>query len=344
MAYSVPDTFVFSGQPATSAQQKILALLVGPAAELQGRFDFVNGIMRDAEDRQSRGQSLAPWHAAAVTDYQTLRAEENHLGAIVSQYGLDRFNVENAASESWMWRNQKNATSTSLLNRDILKVVEAAYTPREDMGRHGIEPSIGPVDIGMIVYSGFRVGWTAGEYALARFAPQFATKVAMSPAMARFTATTAYGRTFLRSIHPVATSTLSPAGSGLATRAGQLTDNACGMACGQRLLANQGIKVYQSNLANGFYKGLSPENLAKNMNQFQLGWKGFYGYPTAQQLTKLVEARGQLVARVGSNPGHFVNVESIKDGVVHFWDPNGGVVKNLPVDDFADIVSGLVHR
>ena len=199
--YSFPAKY---GQPATPAQQKILALLVGPAAELQGRFDFVNGIMGDADDRQSRGQSLAPWHAAAVTDYQTLRAEENHLGAIVNQYGLDRFNVENAAPESWMWRNQKNATSTSLLNRDILKVVEAAYTPREDMGRHGIEPSIGPVDIGMIVYSGFRVGWTAGEYALARFAPQFATKVAMSPAMARFTATTAYGRTFLSSIHPVA--------------------------------------------------------------------------------------------------------------------------------------------
>lgn len=116
------------------------------------------------------------------------------------------------------------------------------------------------------------------------------------------------------------------------------------MACGQRLLGEQGVTVFQSNLTKGFYKGLSPENLAANMNRFKPGWKGFYGYPTSKQLSELFTSRGRFIARLGGNPGHFVNVESIKNGVVKYWDPNGGTFKTMPLDDFTNIVSGLVHQ
>ena len=56
--------------------------------------------------------------------------------------------------------------------------------------------------------------------------------------------------------------------------------NACGMACGQKLLAEQEIAVFQSNLSKWFYKGLEPDVLAVNMNQFGSGWKGLYTYST----------------------------------------------------------------
>jgi hypothetical protein len=72
---------------------------------------------------------------------------------------------------------------------------------------------------------------------------------------------------------------LGSAGAGAGGKIGQLTDNACGMACGQKLLAEEQITVFQSNLSKGFYKGLTPERLALNMNEFGAGWKGFYAIP-----------------------------------------------------------------
>lgn len=56
---------------------------------------------------------------------------------------------------------------------------------------------------------------------------------------------------------------IGTAGSGIGSKSGQLTKNACGMACGQRLLSEHGISVFQSNLAKGFYKGLTPEGPEK---------------------------------------------------------------------------------
>jgi RHS repeat-associated protein len=132
---------------------------------------------------------------------------------------------------------------------------------------------------------------------------------------------------------------LGPAGSG----AGQLTANACGMACGQRLLANEGIYVFQSNLARGFYRGLTPEQLAANLNRFSPGFQGFYAYPTAAQLSALAR-NGPFIARLGGNPGHFVVVESISSGTVRFFDPAGGVLRSRTLNDFAGSVSGLVFK
>ena len=84
------------------------------------------------------------------------------------------------------------------------------------------------------------------------------------------------------------------AGSGCGSKSGQLTKNACGMACGQRLLLEQGINVFQSNLAKGFYKGLTPENLAKNLNRHQPGWKGFMAELTQRYIAGLFSAHGNM--------------------------------------------------
>jgi len=198
--YSFPAKY---GHPATADQQKILALLVGPAVELRGKFDIVNDVLAEADDRQLQGLPLAPWHQAAFADYRTLRNEESHLGFVISQYGLDRFNVENATPDTWMYSARKYASTTSLLSRDIMQVVDAAYTPLIDNGRHGIDYSIGPVDIISIGASVAKLGFTSGGYALSRFAPQFAGRVAANPAVARVGAATAFGNSLLRSVHPV---------------------------------------------------------------------------------------------------------------------------------------------
>ncbi len=48
------------------------------------------------------------------------------------------------------------------------------------------------------------------------------------------------------------------------------------MAGRQRLLGQQGIDVFQSNLSRGFYRGLEPQTLAENLNRFQPEWTGGY--------------------------------------------------------------------
>jgi hypothetical protein len=116
------------------------------------------------------------------------------------------------------------------------------------------------------------------------------------------------------------------------------------MACGQRLLANEGITVFQSNLARGFYRGLTPEQLAANLNRFSPGYRGFYTDSTASELTGLA-SNGQFIARLGGNPGHFVVVEGISNGIVRFFDPaEGGVFRTQALDSFIDLVSGLVFK
>ena len=84
----------------------------------------------------------------------------------------------------------------------------------------------------------------------------------------------------------------------------QLTANACGPACGSQLLRESGIDVFQSNLTRGWFKGLTPEQLAANLNEFQTGWTGGMAYPTGEQITSLA-SRGPFIARVGGNPGSF---------------------------------------
>jgi hypothetical protein len=115
------------------------------------------------------------------------------------------------------------------------------------------------------------------------------------------------------------------------------------MACGQRILVAEGISVFQSNLTRGFYRGLTAEQLAANLNRFSPGLKGFYAYPTSSHLSGLAK-NWPFVARLGGNPGHFVTVESISNGIVRFFDPAGGLTKTQALDDFANTVSGLVVR
>lgn len=116
------------------------------------------------------------------------------------------------------------------------------------------------------------------------------------------------------------------------------------MAFGQRLLGQEGIEVFQSNLSRGFYRGLEPQTLAANLNRYQPGWTGGYvGLLSEQQLTGLA-SRGSFIARLGGNPGHFVVVDSIENGVVKIWNPAGGVAQSQLLKDFVNVVSGVVYR
>ena len=136
---------------------------------------------------------------------------------------------------------------------------------------------------------------------------------------------------------------VGPAGSGIGSSAGQLTANGCGMACGQFILNSKGLLVFQSNLAKGFFKGLEPSTLARNLNAFQKGWKGGYVYPSAKQLTGLA-SNGKFIARIGGNPGHFVVVQSISKGRVNIWNPSGGINSSTSLSNFTKQVSGLVWK
>jgi hypothetical protein len=116
------------------------------------------------------------------------------------------------------------------------------------------------------------------------------------------------------------------------------------MACGQRLLSQPGIDVFQSNLSRGFYRGLEPKALAENLNRFQPGWTGGYVPLLSEpQLTGLA-SRGPFIARIGGNPGHFVVVDAIENGVARIWDPAGGVVRSQALSDFVGMVTGIVYR
>ena len=134
------------------------------------------------------------------------------------------------------------------------------------------------------------------------------------------------------------------AGTGINSKTGQLTPNACGMACGQKLLTEQDIHVFQSNLTDGFYKGLTPEQLARNMNKFDNNWTGIMAYPNIYQLIDVHNKFGNFIARVGGNPAHFVIVENISTKSVKIWDPSGGVSKIIPTNEFMNSVTGLVYR
>jgi hypothetical protein len=46
----------------------------------------------------------------------------------------------------------------------------------------------------------------------------------------------------------------------------------------------------------------------------------------------------------GGNPGHFVTVESVSNGVVKYWDPDGGIIRSQSIDKFTDIATGAVFR
>ena len=105
------------------------------------------------------------------------------------------------------------------------------------------------------------------------------------------------------------------AGAGTPGLSGQLTKNAGDMACGKRVLADQVIDVFQSNLANGFWKGLTPERLADNIGQFQSSWTGFMAYLTPRNDAGIYSVHGKYIARIGGNPAHFVTVESVTNGI-----------------------------
>ncbi len=140
------------------------------------------------------------------------------------------------------------------------------------------------------------------------------------------------------------TNPIAYAGSGIAGKQGQLTPNACGMACGQKVLSERGIEVFQSNLAKGFYKGLSPEQLAKNINSYQSGWKGVQALPEVRDIQGLYSSYGSYIAMLGHSQRHFVTVQSVSGGIVRYWDPAGGVVKTMPIKQFATNTTGLVWK
>lgn len=148
---------------------------------------------------------------------------------------------------------------------------------------------------------------------------------------------------------PVSGKGLGPAGAsaGKAGKPGAMTPqhtaNSCGPACGSQLLREAGLDVFQSNLTSGFFRGMTPETLASNLNKFQPGWQGYYAFPTAQQLAGL-SSRGPFIARLGGNPGHFVIVDAVKAGKVLIRDPAGGVSRVEALSKFTETVSGVVHR
>ncbi|WP_437225942.1 hypothetical protein SH661x_004322 [Planctomicrobium sp. SH661] len=136
-----------------------------------------------------------------------------------------------------------------------------------------------------------------------------------------------------------------PAGSGSPSAGGQLTDNACGMACGQHVLGDAGIDVFQSNLATGFFGGLTPQDLAANINKFQPGWVGgFVNRLSKSSILKLYSSSGKFIARFGGVKGHFVVVTEVTADVVKYWDPKGGVCAQMAIDEFLDIMTGIVHK
>ena len=122
-----------------------------------------------------------------------------------------------------------------------------------------------------------------------------------------------------------------------------MTANSCGMACGQRVLRQEGIEVFQSNLTQGFYKGLTPQDHAANLNRFKPGWTGGFCFPTAQELAGLA-SRGPVIARLGGNAGHFVVVEAVENGVVTFWDPASKAIRSEALSSIVEKMSGVVFR
>ncbi len=123
----------------------------------------------------------------------------------------------------------------------------------------------------------------------------------------------------------------------------QLTRHSCGCACGQQLLAEKGVQVFQSNLTKGWYRGLTPRALAENLNRFSFGWKGGYLEGTRQELLKLAE-RGRFIARLGGNPGHFVVVDKVAHETVFLVDPATGIDRTMPVTEFLEVFSGAVWQ
>jgi ABC-type bacteriocin/lantibiotic exporter with double-glycine peptidase domain len=124
-----------------------------------------------------------------------------------------------------------------------------------------------------------------------------------------------------------------------------LTANACGMACGQRVLSQNGIEVFQSNLTNRFYRGLTPESLKNNMNKFLNEFRGgMVDEVSSQQLIGLSTKGGNYIARIGGNPGHFVVVESASAKGLSVWDPATGKTTLEATDSFAKQVTGLIWR
>ncbi|MBI3423445.1 MAG: hypothetical protein HY011_10955 [Acidobacteria bacterium] len=123
----------------------------------------------------------------------------------------------------------------------------------------------------------------------------------------------------------------------------QLTRHSCGCACGQQLLAEKGVQVFQANLTQGWYRGLTPQALAENLNRFSHGRKGGYLEGTYQELLTLA-AHGHFIARLGGNPGHFVVVDQVAGETVSLRDPATGVERKMMVVEFLDIFSGAVWQ
>jgi ABC-type bacteriocin/lantibiotic exporter with double-glycine peptidase domain len=120
--------------------------------------------------------------------------------------------------------------------------------------------------------------------------------------------------------------------------------NACGMACGQRLLERYGVRVFQSNLASGFYRGLEPRTLAENLNRYHKGWIGGYVGILLDQEIEALARKAPFIARIGGNPGHFVIVETVEDGVATIWDPEGGVTRSERYEEFVTMMTGVVYQ
>lgn len=126
----------------------------------------------------------------------------------------------------------------------------------------------------------------------------------------------------------------------------QLTPHSCGPACGSQLLREGGLDVFQSNLMRGFIArkgGISAEQLAWNMRQFQAGWRGGIVDGLSASQVKGLVSKGPFLANVAGGR-HWVIVDGVRKGSVLIRDPAGGVARSMKMTDFLKATMEVVWR
>jgi hypothetical protein len=121
----------------------------------------------------------------------------------------------------------------------------------------------------------------------------------------------------------------------------QLTPNACGPTCGQMLLGDRGLRVFQSNLASQSGKVLSsPMGMELSMNAIQVGWRGGYVGPDAFRLLNRGGSWGAMM-RGGGSVDHWVVVDGLDDlGRVIIRDPFQGSSYRMLQSEFQSFWNG----
>ena len=119
----------------------------------------------------------------------------------------------------------------------------------------------------------------------------------------------------------------------------QLTDNACGPACGQMLLREAGTEVFQSNVANAAGGVLTaPETLARALNTLQgvTTWAGGTIERAALQAAARTGPFAAMLWQPGNRIGHWVVVDAIDNGLVGIRDPAHATSYVMKLADFLE--------